>query len=358
MDYDQLATDLTESEALKQQNILLRKRILELKAQVGLEQQIVSLITDTLQGCALPNPALYRVPAPAMSLAPLEGLFCLSDPHVGERVSKTETEGFGEYNFDIYQQRLWHCRQKILELTKIQRLGSAVDRLVILMLGDIVTGDIHAELDDTADLSLPTAICAAGWTLGHFVVGLAPHFKQVDVIGVVGNHGRKDLKPRFKNRRNRNWDYAAYQIAAMLSAKCTGVHWHLPNSPAVIVGIAGANLLVKHGDGVDTRGVLPFYGMYRDSEREYRKRRKADPAHQFDYIIQGHLHEFTVLKERIVVPSMIGANEFSMNKLHAVSDPAQLLMYSTAKHPLCSMHMINLKDVKPRHGFPAFPFAE
>lgn len=297
---------------------------------------------------ALPRARRVEFAPPELGHAPVDALLVLSDWHAGERVRLEETEGYAEYDWETLCARAWLVGQKAAELASIMRRSSPCDSLLIACLGDMVSGDIHDELDRTNEFSLPDVVVKTGRVLASLVSGLEASFSDVRVVAVCGNHGRQDKKPVAKGFAARNWDGAVYKIARAMTDG--HVSWQIPESRAVRVNLAGCRLLIKHGDDVNMHsGIVPFYGLNRDTAKEHAKRAGAD---DFDVILQGHLHDHYLLPGRVVAPALVGTNEYAFERLHAVSDPAQLLAFSCAKRPgrlICQWPI--LLDGAEGHGF-------
>jgi predicted phosphodiesterase len=328
-----------------------RDAIIErLRAELGGMSDVAEMFEQAIR--CLPEPTEIKIERHKELHAPSEFVLMLTDLHAGERVVPSEMEGYGEYNWGIMKSRLWKTLEKTVELVNIKRHACKCDRLTVMLGGDFVTGDIHDELDRTAELSLPLTIVELGDLLAQSLTLLSSHFAEVHVFGVCGNHGRKDKKPVAKQRADRNWDTSAYHIARKITRVNGRIMWTLPRSPACIVDIAGCRFLLKHGDNVAMAGgVTPYYGLARDTAREYQKRRGVE---DFDYVLQGHLHHWGLSEgNRILAPSLIGPNEFSCNLLHSVFPPAQLLLECTEQNNLglISQQPIWLAGVIKGHGF-------
>ena len=69
----------------------------------------------------------------------------LSDTHIGEHVFKEQMRGLNEYNFEIFNKRMYGWANQILKHTSYRRQIAPVDELIIPMLGDMISGDIHEE---------------------------------------------------------------------------------------------------------------------------------------------------------------------------------------------------------------------
>jgi len=305
------------------------KIIDKLKSKIGGLERFEGRIVDAIR--SLPPPKPVTIPLPDLKHAESDVILCLSDIHAEEYVDEEEMEGFASYDWETFLARMWMTGIKTVELVNIMRKAGKVSRLMVAMLGDMLTGNIHLELDRTNTFDLPIAVVKAGNIVAQLMNLLAAHFDEVDISCVCGNHGREDEKPCYKGKTDRNWDTAVYKIASMLTQSNDKIKWNIPRSPSTMMEAAGSRILIKHGDGIRMQGTTPFYGLVRDTAQEHSKRRGE---RDFDNILQGHLHVFNKVEERILAPSMIGTNQFAFNRLHSVPVPQQLLVFSTAKHDL------------------------
>ena len=67
----------------------------------------------------------------------------LSDTHVGEQVYKEQMRNLNEYNFDIFNKRMYGWANQIIKHAAYRRQIAPVDELIIPMLGDMISGDIQ-----------------------------------------------------------------------------------------------------------------------------------------------------------------------------------------------------------------------
>lgn len=352
MTVDKIVERQHESPALAELDARCRKQASELrdlKALLASDDRLYEALRDAVR--ALPAPRAERIPTPKLSHADSSAILSLADVHAEEYVDSEEMEGFAHYDWNTFLDRMWTTAHKTIELTNIMRQAGKVDELHVFGLGDLLTGQIHLELDRTNTFNLPEAVVNVAYVLAQTMNLLAGHFKQVHFAGVCGNHGRSDIKPVHKQRADRNWDTAVYRIARLLLANTPNISWLIPRSPAVCVNVRGTRIVIKHGDDIKARGVTPFYGLARDTSEEHSKRRGE---RDFDLVMQGHLHIFAKLEDRVLCPSMIGTSQYSFNKLHSVAKPQQLLCFANEKHGVSTFWPINLEQADG-HGFKAVP---
>jgi hypothetical protein len=70
----------------------------------------------------------------------------LSDTHFDEVVNPDEMEGLNAYNREIAMMRLEKWTQNVIKMARHYLSGVNYDGVVLILGGDIFSGDIHEEL--------------------------------------------------------------------------------------------------------------------------------------------------------------------------------------------------------------------
>src|SRR5579859_5821026 len=92
-----------------------------------------------------------------------------SDWHVEEIVEPGSVNGLNEYNAQVRTARIKKLWANTLLLVNNLRHLSRVDKLVVAVMGDIITNTIHEELAETNEMSTPEAVLCA---LRHLIGGI------------------------------------------------------------------------------------------------------------------------------------------------------------------------------------------
>ena len=131
----------------------------------------------------------------------------LSDLHWGETVDAGQINGVNRFDLDTAHKRLRRLADKVCSLCFHHMGTSEYPGIVVTMEGDLISGDIHAELSQTNELpTMPTFLDLYG-DLIWFFDELAKAFGRVFVSNVPGNHSRMTAKPIYKGRNYSNWDW-------------------------------------------------------------------------------------------------------------------------------------------------------
>ena len=270
----------------------------------------------------------------------------LSDLHVGDNVDLEQMAGLNQYNIDIFNKRLYGWATQLLNLVELRRNVAPVDELIIPMLGDMVSGDIHEELARTnIDHCMGQMIRGAN-LISQALMLLTPHFKKITIPCVVGNHGRMTRKPPMKDKYM-DWDYMLYQWVAAYMRNQKNVSFSIPKTFLNSFEVCNRKILIMHGDSISgagstmaiTRsitGLRAFLQFRQTLEDDMASTDISDLTDQFDSIMMGHFHridEIDIGTGAIhICGTMKGGDEFAAQKLHAITKPKQLVTYWHPKY--------------------------
>jgi len=312
----------SEVDRLKREVKHLNAKYQHVIRDTQLEDRIVERIGDRL-------PSLPPVAAPTFSRRSggrSESVVALwSDYHVGEVVSIEETGGINSYDFEVFTRRLQYHADSIGGICFGKLTGYDFPELVIVGLGDMVSGLIHDELVETSDGTLMDWLIDGAYLFAQAIRQLAAEFPTVRVEWHFGNHGRLTQKVRYK-RRWVNFDYLLGHM----------IELHLKNQPNVsfrnhksfwsLCEVQGTHMLNLHGDNIRGWQGIPYYGINRAVGN---LSALLKGRHSFDVVNLGHFHQSGLLERMdcdvVINGSAIGGNEYSIGALFASSKPRQML---------------------------------
>ena len=278
----------------------------------------------------------------------------LTDTHVGDRVTFDQTTGINEYNVDIFNRRLYGWTEQIILLANYRRNIADVDELVIPMLGDMVSGDIHEELARTNIGNCMEQMMNGAFIISQSLMALSQHFEKIRVAGVVGNHGRMTRKIPSKDKYM-DWDYMLYQWIAAFCAEQKNIEFHIPKNFSTIINVANRNVLIMHGDSISGGGTSASFtrmvGMMRGLQQQ---NQSWEDVQRFDDIMIGHFHridEYDIgTGAMYICGTMKGSDEFTTNRLHVSSPPKHLITYWHPEHGNVSKEIIRLDKFDDTSG--------
>lgn len=247
------------------------------------------------------------------------GFLIASDWHADEVVKASTVLGKNEYNKDIAEKRITNFFANAAYMIK----KKPVDNLVIGLIGDMIGGYIHPELEQTN--SMPP-MRGVSFVKNLIISGLKylhdqlPELEKITVIGICGNHSRTTKKMQFSNGFEMNYEYFLYKdiehtLALMGLTKFSFI---IPESEFAYIDVYGKKVLFAHGHQFRTAGGIG--GIYPSMMRWYAK---MNQTIKIDKAFLGHYHQMVYTKEVCVNGSLKGFDAFAMGHGLAYEEPQQ-----------------------------------
>ena len=296
------------------------------------------------------NPSSLSGTSPQVMVAPL------SDTHIGEHVYKEQMNGLNEYTFEIFNKRLYGWANQVLRHAEFRGKIAPVNELVVPMLGDMISGDIHEELARSNIANCMEQMIRGANLIAQSLMVFAPHFEKVRVPCVVGNHGRMTRKPPMKDKYM-EWDYLLYQFVAAFCKNQDNIEFDIPKSFINTFKLHNKNVLIMHGDSISgagssaaitnavsrLRGVLQYRKSLQD---EIEGATDIVGELEFDSVMIGHFHRVDEIDigtgELLICGCMKGPDEFALQRLHAATKPKQVVTYWHPKYANVGKEIIYL----------------
>lgn len=272
----------------------------------------------------------------------------ISDLHFGEVVQPSVTYCYNKYNPEISKNRL----VKLFEETYRYATSEGCDHLHILLLGDLISGEIHDELRETNAYTAPKCVSLLNSLLIGLILQYAKLFKQVTVSCVVGNHSRTGKKLQSHNRSLDNYEHIIYStVKDRCEAEAKNIKVEFDDeAPFMTTKVGNQIWMLEHGDRYkgSTAAAGPINTVLRNIGNDIR-RNHADVA------IMGHWHtgaegavdarEDGRMTKVFINPSMVGPDEFAAINLHAFY-PAESSIFITTGDKIKSKIAIDLSDIQ------------
>ncbi len=259
--------------------------------------------------------------------------FFLSDLHWGEVVHKSQINGVNQYNLAIARDRLKFSVETAINLLRILDPEMRYPGIVVPLGGDMVSGNIHDELQATNELdTMPTLIDLFEHLTGA-IKTLADTFGHVFLPCVTGNHGRDTKRIWAKNRHHTSFDWLLYQFLARHFESDKRVTFYVPDGTDALYSVFGTRYLLTHGDrlGHGGDGLIGFLGPVLRGDHKKRARNGQIGA-DYDVLLAGHWHQYTHMTRVIVNGSLKGYDEFAFTESFPFEAPQQALWITHPKY--------------------------
>ena len=281
-------------------------------------------------------------------------LMC-SDWHYGEVVRRQEVGGVNTFNSKVAAERIKRLTHTVIALAyeHMGRAETVYPGIVVMLGGDMLSGDIHDELKDTNDRTPHQAVNDLTSLIAAMLGTFADKFGKVFVPCVVGNHGRGTMKPRMKSRIFTSFEWNIYVNLERHFLNDPRIQFSIPEETDVFFRVYNHRFLLTHGDSLGVRGGDGIIGSVGPIMRGAIKvgRSEAQIGRDFDTIIMGHWHQYLTLPGIIVNNSLKGYDEFARLALRApYSRPSQALWFVHPQHGITAHWQVYLDEAKHLKG--------
>lgn len=259
-----------------------------------------------------------------------------TDWHIGKEI---KNEG-GEiiFNEEIARQRINVLINQCLNLLDNHiGKGVPVKDVVIMFTGDILDGGgIFASQESQSEMSPPFQVILACEMIQAFILSLLKRKLKVRIKGVKGNHG--EIRENGKNKDpNANWDLMLYLILefwikTMLKNSLVTIDY--TETDYMNFEVNGWKYHIRHIGPKQTEtpsGKAKILGWAK--------------THQFNAIVYGHFHHWTVGDRSLVTVfrggSLTGLDDLS-EKMAEESSPSQLIWGTNSKRIMTFCYAVDL----------------
>jgi len=256
----------------------------------------------------------------------------LSDLHLDERVDPLEMDGLNEYDREIAEARLRKVVNGTVKLAKEYVGGLTLDGIVVPLLGDIITGDIHDELARTNEAPVPATIVHWVPRLASALTHLADEFGRVFVPTVDGNHDRTYKRTPAKKRAESSNAWVIYNWLADTLRDDPRITFSISTSPEQVIEVYDTRFLLAHGDAFRSSGGVG--GLYPSLLKWLLRKHALYSAtrNDFDYALIGHWHQLLWGSDFVVNGSLKGYDEYARHGGFGFERPQQALFFVTPEN--------------------------
>ena len=265
--------------------------IAEYRKEHGSLQSLFRSLGECIAQIKAPPP-VYLPPKKQKTVEnPVVAVMQINDGHMGQMTMAREVEGFGEYSPELCRLRQLNYARKVLEWVDLHRNSYTINELVVPVLGDMISGDIHEELRVTNAFPSPVQACEAAVLLSDQIAMLSPFFEKVRVEFITeDNHARLTKKPQAAEAGLNSLNYVVGFIAKQRLMALPNVEFNIYPQYEAVIEVSGRRYLICHGHGVMGWAGFPYYGIERKVAREALKRLNAPDMTRFHKVLLGHWH--------------------------------------------------------------------
>lgn len=330
---DQAADAALETFRRQQSDSSAKRASHALAGKVHELQRQLQVALDTKAGMSgLPSIKLaHKTRSPSKRLE-ATAVVLASDWHIEEQVDPAAVNGRNEYNLDISRKRAEKFFRATLWLLEHNRAGFDIDNLVLWLGGDLITGYIHEELEESNFLSPPEAILYAMDLLISGIDLLLSEGKLQRIIVPCnrGNHGRIHKKKRVSTASANSFEWMMYQLLKKHYKNEPRIEFMVADGDHLYLDVYQFTLRFMHGDTFNYGGgvggmVIPI----RRGLQRLQQYRKADIT------CLGHFHQLGDYGDIVVNGSLIGYSPYALSIAAAYEPPQQAFFLIEPRHGKC-----------------------
>jgi len=211
----------------------------------------------------------------------------LSDWHVEERVDPATVNGLNDYSLEVADQRIAELGERLAVMLEHERRLADIRRVVVWLGGDFLSGHIH---DDTAELAQLAPLAATRWAgerIRGFLDAVAGQADEVIVATNSGNHGRSTEKLRIGTEMEHSFEQHLYLTMSGAEPR-PNVRWQVGTGYLNVLDLDGFRVRFHHGHAVKYQGGIG--GIHVPLNKSIAA---WDATLRADLTCLGHWHQFS-----------------------------------------------------------------
>lgn len=287
------------------------------------------------------------------------GLIHLSDLHVGEVVRPEEVGGVNEYTPEIFKRRFRRMIAAAVQIIPRWAADCDLKGVIVALNGDLVSGNIHAELRETNALTAHEQVALATDEIAEGLRQIADKFGAVLVTVTPGNHGRVTEKTHAKRMAALSYDTMIGNILAREFASDPRITVNMSAGADIVFPVFGWSVLQTHGDSMGTGGGQGFAGPELPIVRGGKRIKLSgfSTGERYDILLTAHYHTSSNPGTMLANGSMVGYSEYAVRIRGVPEPPMQWLALITERWGLRERMPVVLEDPsvpeRPRIRVPA-----
>jgi hypothetical protein len=246
-------------------------------------------------------------------------IVALSDWHVEERVDPATVNGLNDYDLEVADRRIAELAERFAALLEHERNLVTVDHVVVWLGGDFLSGHIHEDTAEMAQLAPLAATRWAGERIRGFLDMVAGMARRVTVATNSGNHGRSTPKLRVGTELDHSFEQDLY-LRLSAEERQANVAWQVGTGYLNVVDLDGFKVRFHHGHAVSYGGGVG--GITIPTNKAIAAWDRIDRA---DLTVFGHWHQFSWLRSSRYVSngSLIGHSAYATRIKASYEPPCQ-----------------------------------
>jgi hypothetical protein len=270
------------------------------------------------------TPAVIEPREPSGTAEGVVAMNC-SDWHCEERVDPATISFVNTFNLDVCKERVGKLFRSGLRLTRLLQQDIKVHTMVLGLLGDFITNDIHDEMPEICQLRPTEAIEFAQ----DLLVGGIEHILDNSDLKLIvpchsGNHARTTKQVRFSTENGHSLEYLMYRNLERyfgLKYGAERIEFRVSKGYHSMVDIYGTKVRYHHGHAINYAGGIG--GIFIPAFKAISQWNKITKGVDLDFF--GHFHQHKDGGNFVSNGSLIGFNTYALSIKADYEPPNQTL---------------------------------
>ena len=193
---DEFRSENTEQVLELRAQLVEQNRILEAYKKSHGQLEVFFNAMESSIKAIKPKPILYT-PETGTGRSRVEAVMQITDGHMGAVQDANEIEGFNSFDPDLCRSRQLDFATRFCKFVDRMRLGYPINKCNVLVTGDMISGDIHRELQVTNAFPVTVQVVKAADVLVEQLTIICQDFEEVEVH-FIGKDKRASMANREK----------------------------------------------------------------------------------------------------------------------------------------------------------------
>jgi len=249
-------------------------------------------------------------------------IWVASDWHIEETVG-SEVVGLNVSNMALSKIKAENFFRSCLRLTKLHGEGVKIENVVLALLGDFISNDIHDELAETNEVEPIKAI----WEVQSIIASGIQYVLDNSTYKLTipchsGNHARTTEKTRFSSENGHSLEYYMYLNLASHFKNEPRVRFEIADGLLSYMQVYSQTIRFTHGHALKYGGGIG--GIFIPA---FKAISQWDKARRADLTIFGHFHQTKDGGNFLCNGSLIGYNAYALSIKADFEKPCQSLVF-------------------------------
>lgn len=320
---DLINMDLNRAK-FKYDNSIINKKYGALLEEYGKLKKILEIKDDVyrpMQAFSIPVKGKQSDNSVAVVLA--------SDWHYEEEITPESVNHLNQYTLSIADNRIKTFFSNTAKMLEKEQRDTKINTMVLALLGDFITGNIHEDNVESSQLGVGEALWAVKTRI-HAGIEFLLKNSNVDLIIPChsGNHGRHTKKQRVANEKNNSLEWLIYKSLSEVWSQNKRVKFMVGDAYHSFIDVfPGYTIRFHHGHNVRYGGGVGGITIPINKAIAQWNRNRAV---QLDCM--GHFHQYADGGNFVVNSSLIGFSPYAVSIKGAYERPSQSFFLINGKY--------------------------